>query len=209
MQALILGGTDTTMVTLTWALTLILNHGDVLKKAQDELDTHIGRERQVNESDTKKLVYLQAIVKETLRLYPATPLSVPHESIEDCTIAGYHVPAGTRLFVNIPKIQRDPNVWEKPNEFRPERFLTTHKDIDVRGQNFELIPFGSGRRGCPGISFALQVLLLTLASLLHGFEFATPGDEPLDMSEGVGLTNLKATPLQVLLTPRLHAPLFE
>ncbi|KAK9214141.1 hypothetical protein WN944_006129 [Citrus x changshan-huyou] len=207
--ALILGGTDTTMVTLTWALTLVLNHGDVLKKVQDELDTHIGRERQVNESDTKKLVYLQAVVKETLRLYPATPLSVPHESIEDCTIAGYHVPAGTRLFVNIPKIQRDPNVWEKPNEFRPERFLTTHKDIDVRGQNFELIPFGSGRRGCPGISFALQVLLLTLASLLHGFEFATPGDEPLDMSEGVGLTNLKATPLQVLLTPRLHAPLFE
>ncbi|KAH9751030.1 Xanthotoxin 5-hydroxylase CYP82C4 [Citrus sinensis] len=210
--ALILGGTDTTTFTLTWALTLTLNHLDVLKKVQNELDTHIGRERQVIESDIKNLVYLQAIVKETLRLCPAAPLSIPHESMEDCTIASYHVPAGTRLFVNIAKIHRDPNVWEEPNEFRPERFLKTHKDIDVRGQNFELIPFGSGRRGCPGISFALQVLLLTLASLLHGFEFATPGPgdtEPLDLSEGVGLTNLKATPLQVLLTPRLHAQLFE
>ncbi|KAJ4701847.1 putative Cytochrome P450 [Melia azedarach] len=205
---LILGGTDTTTVTLTWALALTLNHPDVLKKAQIELDTYVGRERLVHESDIKNLIYLQAILKETFRLYPATPLSVPHESLEDCTIAGYHVPAGTRLFVNIPKIHTDPNVWENPCEFQPERFLTTHKDIDVRGQNFELIPFGSGRRGCPGISFALQVLQLTLANLLHGFEFATPGNEPVDMSEGAGLTNLKATPLEVLLAPRLPAHLY-
>ncbi|KAK4860303.1 hypothetical protein QYF36_020952 [Acer negundo] len=177
-------------------------------RAQDELDIFIGRERQVKESDIKNLVYLQAILKETLRLYPAGPLSAPHEAIEDCTIRGYHVPADTHLLVNLTKLHRDPNVWPDPCEFKPERFLSSHKEFDVRGQNFELIPFGTGRRMCPGISFALQVMQLTLANLLHGFEFATPNDDFVDMTEGVGLTNLKTTPLEVLLTPRLPAHLY-
>lgn len=159
----------------------------------------------MKESDVKNLVYLHAILKETLRLYPAGPLSVRHESIEDCTLAGYHIPAGTRLIVNLSKLHRDPQVWEDPNEFRPERFLTIKKDVDIRGQNFELMPFGSGRRMCPGVSFALQVVHLTLASLLHAFEIVTPSGEPVDMAENVGLTNLKASPLDVQLTPRLPA----
>ncbi|KAF3446246.1 hypothetical protein FNV43_RR11425 [Rhamnella rubrinervis] len=180
--ALILGGTDTTAVTLTWALSLLLNNRRVLKKAQSELDQHIGRERRlVKESDLKKLVYLQAIVKETLRLYPAGPLAVPHESTQDCTVGGYRIPAGTRVFVNLTKIQRDPRVWTNPSQFEPERFLTNGsscKDFDVRGQNFELIPFGSGRRMCPAVSFALQAMHLVLANLLHAFEITTPSDEP-------------------------------
>ncbi|CAL9002025.1 unnamed protein product [Prunus brigantina] len=209
--ALILGGTDTTTVTLTWALSLLLNNREALRKAQHELDKHVGRERQVKETDVKNLVYLQAIVKETMRLYPAAPLSVPHECMEDCTVANYHVKAGTRLLVNLSKIQRDPNVWVDPDQFQPERFLTTHKDFDVRGQNFEFMPFGSGRRICPGISLALQVVQLTLAHLLHGFEIATPSgsDEPIDMGETLGITNMKATPVEVLLTPRLRAHLYE
>ncbi|KAJ7950313.1 putative Cytochrome P450 [Quillaja saponaria] len=198
---LILGGTDTTTVTLTWALSLLLNNRQVVKKAQNELDIHVGRARLVQESDTKNLAYLQAILKETMRLYPAAPLAVPHESNEDCTVGGYHVPTGTRLIVNLAKIHRDPRVWADPLEFRPERFLTTHKGVDVRGLDFELIPFGSGRRMCPGISFALQVMELTLANLLHGFDIATPSDETVDMTEVSGLTNLKATPLEVILTP--------
>ncbi|KAL4649815.1 hypothetical protein ACB092_01G042100 [Castanea dentata] len=203
--ALILAASDTSTITLTWALSLLLNNPETLTKAQEELDIHIGRERQVKESDMKNLVYLQAILKETMRLYPAAPLLVPHESMEDCTLVGYHVPAGTRLIINLPKLHRDPNVWVDPNEFRPERFLTTHKDVDVRGQNFELMPFGSGRRMCPGISFALQVTQLTLATLLHAFEISSPSNEPVDMTEKGGLTNPKATPLEVYLTPRLHA----
>ncbi|WRX30808.1 Cytochrome P450 - like 10 [Theobroma cacao] len=163
------------------------------------------RDKLVEESDIKKLVYLRAILKETLRLYPAGPLSLPHESMEDCIVSGYHIPAGTRLLINVYKIHRDPRVWSDPCEFQPERFLTTYKDFDVRGQNFELIPFGSGRRMCPGVSFALQVLELTLANLLQGFELGTPLDEPVDMSEAMGLTNLKASPLEVLITPRLPA----
>ncbi|WRX30807.1 Cytochrome P450 - like 10 [Theobroma cacao] len=130
---------------------------------------------------------------------------MPHESMEDCVVSGYHIPAGTRLLINLYKIHRDPHAWSDPCEFQPERFLTTYKDFDVRGQNFELIPFGSGRRMCPGVSLALQVLELTLANLLQGFELGTPLDEPVDMGEAIGITNLKVSPLEVLITPRLPA----
>ncbi|KAJ0024254.1 hypothetical protein Pint_08877 [Pistacia integerrima] len=206
--ALILAAADTSKVTLTWALSLLLNNPDVLKKAQNELDIQIGKERQVWESDIKNLTYLQAILKETMRLYPAGPLALPHESTEDCTVLDYHVPAGTRLFINLWKIHRDPRVWLDPCKFQPERFLTTQKEFDVRGQNFEYMPFSSGRRMCPGVSFGLQVMQLTLASLLHGFEFATPFDEPVDMKEGIGMTLVKIAPLEILLTPRLSPSLY-
>ncbi|XP_031268396.1 cytochrome P450 CYP82D47-like [Pistacia vera] len=206
--ALILAAADTSTVTLTWALSLLLNNPDVLKKAQNELDIQIGKERQVRESDIKNLTYLQAILKETMRLYPAGPLALPHESTEDCTVLEYHVPAGTRLFINLWKIHRDPRVWLDPCKFQPERFLTTHKDFDVRGQSFEYMPFSSGRRMCPGVSFGLQVMQLTLASLLHGFEFSTPFDEPVDMKEGIGMTLVKIAPLELLLTPRLSPSLY-
>ncbi|KAJ0086772.1 hypothetical protein Patl1_09056 [Pistacia atlantica] len=159
--ALILAAADTSTVTLTWALSLLLNNPDALKKAQNELDIQIGKERQ-----------------------------------------------GTRLFINLWKIHRDPRVWLDPCKFQPERFLTTQKEFDVRGQNFEYMPFSSGRRMCPGVSFGLQVMQLTLASLLHGFEFATPFDEPVDMKEGIGMTLVKIAPLEILLTPRLSPSLY-
>ncbi|GAY37955.1 hypothetical protein CUMW_032980 [Citrus unshiu] len=142
-------------------------------------------------NQTFKLV----ILKETMRLYPAAPLLLPHEAIEECTVSGYHVPSGTELF-ELCKLQ-------------PERFLTTHNDVDVRGQNFELIPFGSGRRICSGISFTLQVMQLILASLLHGFDFETPSNEPVVMEEAKFFTYAKAAPLEVLLTPRLSASLYD
>ncbi|KAI3688918.1 hypothetical protein L2E82_46852 [Cichorium intybus] len=194
--------TDTTTVTLIWALALLVNNPVVLKKAQQELETHVGRDRTVEESDMNKLVYLQAIIKETMRLYPAVPLSFPHESTEDCIVGGCTIPKGTRLFVNIWKIQHDPKIWEDPFEFIPERFLTSKKDIDVKGQHFELIPFGSGRRICLGISFALNAVQLILATIIHGFEFQNPSSEPTDMTESFGLTNQKATPLELVVAPR-------
>ena len=186
-----------------------MNNYEALKKAQDELDAHVGNNRWVQESDIKNLVYLQAIVKEVLRLYPAGPLSVPHESMEDCVIGGYDIPKGTRLLVNLWKIQHDPNIWPNPHEFKPERFLSTHKDVDVKGNHFELMPFGSGRRMCPGISLALQVVPFVIAVLLQGFDMKRPSDEAIDMSESFGLTVLKASPLQVLLAPRLASVLYE
>ncbi|KAJ8771569.1 hypothetical protein K2173_026746 [Erythroxylum novogranatense] len=196
--ALILAASDTTAVTLTWTLALLLNNRDALNKIQHELDIHIGKDRQVKESDMHNLVYLEAVIKESFRLYPAVPTLLPHESMEDWT----------RLFINAWKIHRDPQVWSDPEEFKPERFLTAHKDVDVRGQSVKLIPFGSGRRMCPGISFALQVLNLTLATLLHGFEVETPSNKPVDMRGGPGLSNIKLTPLEVLLSPRLPQYLY-
>ncbi|CAI8587463.1 unnamed protein product [Vicia faba] len=204
------GGTDTSSVTLTWALGLLLKNPHAMKKAVEELDIHIGKTRRVNESDITKLVYIQAIVKETLRLYPAAPLSGPHEFSENCTLGGYQVKKGTRLITNLVKIHTDPNVWPDPLEFKPERFLTTHKDIDVRGNHFELLPFGSGRRMCPGISFGLQMVHYSLASILHSFEILNPTTpELVDLTEEFGLTNTKATPLEVLVKPRLSFNCYE
>ncbi|KAI3842564.1 hypothetical protein MKX03_034430 [Papaver bracteatum] len=207
---LILGGTDTVMVSLLWALCLLVNHPHVLEKAEVELNMHVGRERQVEESDIKNLEYLQAIVKETMRLYPPGPLSAPRESMSDCTIAGYHVPAGTRLIVNIWKIQRDPQVWSDPEEFRPERFVTDeHLNTAIGPQDFKLMPFGSGKRIFPASSFSLQIVHLTLARLVHGFKFKTPSDALIDMTESSGLNNVKGTPLEVLITLTLSSILYH
>ncbi|XP_038897312.1 cytochrome P450 CYP82D47-like [Benincasa hispida] len=207
--AMILGGFHTTTVEMVWALSLLLNNEEALKKVQSELDELVGRERQVSESDIHDLIYLQAVVKETLRLYPAAQLSVPHESIEDCTVAGYHIPAGTRLWVNLYKLQSDPNVWESPREFRPERFLAIEKNFDVKGQSPQFIPFGAGRRICPGISFATQVMQLSLARLLHEFEIKRPSEEPLNMEESVALNITKKIPLEVVLTSRLSPQIYK
>ncbi|KAK6237557.1 hypothetical protein QUC31_003026 [Theobroma cacao] len=207
---LILAGSDTTMVTLTWALSLLLNNPRVLKRAQDELDMHVGKDRPLEESDISNLVYLQSIVKETLRLYPPSPIIGLRAALEDCTLStGYHIPSGTRLMVNAWKIQRDERVWPDPHDFQPERFLTSHKDMDFRGQTFELIPFGSGRRSCPGTSLALKMVHFILGRFLHSFDVAKPSKlEDVDMTESAGLTNLKATPLEVLVTPRLNSQLY-
>ncbi|KAF5806595.1 putative cytochrome P450 [Helianthus annuus] len=201
--------TDTTTATLIWALALLVNHPVVLKKAQQELENHVGRDRKVEESDMNNLVYLQAIIKETMRLYPAAPLSVPHESTEDCIVGGYTIPKGTRLLVNIWKIHHDPQIWAAPFEFRPERFLTSDKEIDVKGRHFELIPFGSGRRICLGMSFALEAMQLILANIIHGFEFQNPSNDQIDMKESPGLINHKATPLELLVAPRLLSHVYS
>ncbi|RZC48052.1 hypothetical protein C5167_041014 [Papaver somniferum] len=207
--ALIFGGTDATMVNLVWAVTLLLNNQSKLQKAREELDNQVGKDRQVQESDIKDLPYIRAIIKETLRLY-AVPLLPPRQSTKDCVVAGYLIPAGTRLIVHNRKIQRDPQVWSDPLEFQPERFMPggDKEGLDVRGQNFELIPFSAGRRMCPGVSFATQVMHLALARVIHGFDIKAPSDAPIDMTENVGFTNVKATPLEVLLTPRLSSELY-
>ncbi|KAJ4955620.1 hypothetical protein NE237_012403 [Protea cynaroides] len=207
--ALVSGGSDTTFISLTWALSLLLNNRHVLKKAQDELDSHVGKDRHVEESDIKNLVYLDAIVKETLRLYPVAPLGIPHQAMEDCQVGGYHVPKGTILMANIWKLHRDPRIWLDPDEFKPERFLTKHANVDVRGQQFEFIPFSSGVRFCPGITFAMQILHLTLARLIHGFNLETPSCGPIEMSEGSTSSLSKKNPVEVLIIPRLPSKLYE
>ncbi|KAH7850031.1 hypothetical protein Vadar_026750 [Vaccinium darrowii] len=205
----IVAGTDTTTRSLTWALALLLNNPHELKKAQEELETHVGGQRQVKESDMKNLVYIQAIIRETMRLHSPIQLLTMRENTEDCILHGYHVPAGTRLFVNLWMLHNDPQIWPDPGEFRPDRFLTTHKDVDLRGKHFDLIPFGSGKRGCAGVSFALQVMEFTLASLIHAFQITTPTGEPIDMTESSGFPTKKVRPLEVLLAPRRPREFYE
>ncbi|XP_022133138.1 cytochrome P450 CYP82D47-like [Momordica charantia] len=171
---MVLGGSDTTTVVVTWALSLLLNNHPALIKVQEEVDAHIGRDRELKESDMSELVYLQAVVKETMRLYGAGGL-ILRETSEDFAIDGFHIEKGTRLFINQWKIHRDGRVWGEPLEFKPERFLTTHRDFDVNGQQFELIPFGGGRRACPGLSFGLQMVQLILGALLHAFDISSGG----------------------------------
>ncbi|KAF3431672.1 hypothetical protein FNV43_RR26404 [Rhamnella rubrinervis] len=179
---LTLTGTESTAVTLTWTLSLLLNNPSALKSAQEELDTQVGRDRWVQESDIHNLKYLQAVVKESLRLNPPGPITGPREATEDCYIGNHFVPKGTRLAVNIWKLQRDPQIWSDPCEFRPERFMTTHADLGLKG---------------------------VLARLLQGFDIRTKGGEPVDMREGLGIALPKASPLEVVLAPRLPLQLYE
>ncbi|RZC92378.1 hypothetical protein C5167_003985, partial [Papaver somniferum] len=214
--ALTLAALDTTSVSMTWALSLLLTNPSVLQKAQEELDTVVGKDRNIQEHDINDLVYLQAIIKETLRLYSAAPISIPHEAIEDCNIGGYKVKAGTRLLVNLWKLHRDPRVWSNPLEFKAERFLSQLNGgtggeaakLDFKGQHFEYTPFGSGRRMCPGINLAIQTLHMSLACLLHAFNFDISTGLLIDMAEGPGLTMPKVTPLEVYLHPRLPSTLY-
>ncbi|XP_075112922.1 nicotine N-demethylase CYP82E3-like [Nicotiana tabacum] len=206
---LVLDATDTLALHIKWVMALMINNKNVMKKAQEEMDTIVGRDRWVEESDIKNLVYLQAIVKEVLRLHPPAPLSVQHLSVKDCVVNGYHIPKGTALLTNIMKLQRDPQIWADPDKFDPERFLTTHAAIDYRGQHYELIPFGTGRRACPAMNYSLQVEQLSIAHMIQGFNFATTTNEPLDMKQGVGLTLPKKTDVEVLITPRLPPTLYQ
>ncbi|KAJ8759250.1 hypothetical protein K2173_006770 [Erythroxylum novogranatense] len=205
----IIAGSDSSAITLTWMVCNLLNNRRCLELAQEELDSKVGRERVVEDSDIDNLQYLQAIIKETLRLYPPGPVATPHEATQDCTLCGFDIPKGTRLVINLWKLHRDPSVWSDPEEFRPERFLTSHANLDVYGQNHEYLPFGSGRRICPGLNLAMQVLQLSLARLLQAFELTTPCNEPVDMTESFSLVLLKKTPLEVVLTPRLAPQLYD
>ncbi|CAL1380572.1 unnamed protein product [Linum trigynum] len=200
----IAAGSETTTVTLTWAISLLLNNTHVLKKAYEELDKWVGKQRPVNESDIPNLTYLQAIVKETLRLYPPSPLSGPRVFTEDRTVHGYRVRKGTQLITNIWKIQRDSRAWADPLEFRPERFLGRNEQVDFKAhQSFEFLPFGSGRRICSGMAFGMEMVNLLLAGFLQAFEIRRSGDELVDMTGRPGLTTVKASRLEILVSPRL------
>ncbi|KAJ8640704.1 hypothetical protein MRB53_017398 [Persea americana] len=192
-------GTDTSSVTLEWAMSLLLNHPEVLKKAKAELDIQVGKDRLLDESDLDKLPYLHCIINETLRLYPAGPLLVPHESSEDCKLGGVHVPRETMLLVNLWAIHRDPNLWTDPTSFKPERFQGMEKDKE--GFNFKFIPFGYGRRSCPGMGMATKVVGLVLGTMIQCFEWERLGEEKVDMMEGGGLTMPKAQPLETIYRP--------
>ncbi|XP_024031112.1 cytochrome P450 93A3 [Morus notabilis] len=202
-------GTETQAVTMEWALSELISHPNAMSKARQEVDQVVGNNRMVQESDIANLPYIKAVVKETLRLHPGGPF-IARESSKDCEINGYHVPANTRLFINTWAINRDPNHWDDPHEFSPERFLdedgNEKRDLDVRGHHFQLLPFGSGNRGCPGVNLALLVVPTTVAALIHCFDWKV-GEEDngvVDMEERFGLSLPKAKPLVCFPVARLN-----
>lgn len=191
-------GTDTTAGTMEWALSLLLNNPEALVKAKIEIDTKIGQNKFIEESDISKLPYLQGIVNETLRMYPAAPLLPPHESSEESTLGGFRIPCGTMILVNMWAVQNDPKFWEEPTKFKPERFQ------GPRGgkEGFAFLPFGAGRRGCPGEGLATRMVGITMGFLIQCFEWERVGKELVDMTEGTGLTMPKAHPLMAKCRPR-------
>nr|XP_009392652.2 PREDICTED: cytochrome P450 71A1-like [Musa acuminata subsp. malaccensis] len=207
LKALVLdmfvAGTDTTSATLEWVMTELARHPRVMKIAQEEVRSIVGGKTEVADGDVDQLHYTKAVIKETFRLHPPVPLLVPRESVDPCVIDGYHIPAKTRILVNTYAIGRDPQVWENPLEFYPERF--ENSDVDVKGQSFELLPFGGGRRGCPGYPFALATLQLTLSSLLYHFDWELPpgvGADEVNMDEIFGLATRKREPLVLVARER-------
>lgn len=194
---MVLGGSDTTAVTIEWAMSNLLNHPTVLKKARAELETQLG-DQLLEESEVPKLSYLRCIVLETLRLYPAGPLLLPHKSSADCTLSGYDVPRDTILLVNAWAIHRDPTLWEDPTSFRPERF----EGGDGEANSKLMIAFGLGRRACPGSGMAHRVLGLTLGLLIQCFDWKSIDGKDVDMTEGKGVSMPKAEPLEALCKPR-------
>ena len=193
---------------MEWALAELIRHPDVLKQVQRELDIVVGKDRLVTESDLPRLTFLAAVIKETFRLHPSTPLSLPRVAAEECEVDGYRIPKDTTLLVNVWAIGRDPASWPDPLEFRPARFLSggSHATVDVKGSDYELIPFGAGRRICAGLNWGLRVVTLMTATLVHSFDWELGGGmtpDKLDMEEAYGLTLQRAVPLMVKPVPRL------
>ncbi|GMJ07287.1 TRANSPARENT TESTA 7, CYTOCHROME P450 75B1 [Hibiscus trionum] len=207
---LIVGGTDSTAVTVEWAISELIKQPQLLTKATEELDRVVGRERWVEEKDIPQLPYLDTIMKETMRKHPVAPLLVPHMAMKDCNVAGYDIGKGTRVFINTWSIGRDPFLWEQPEEFRPERF--SGRNIDVKGRSFEVLPFGAGRRMCPGYNLGVKMIPLSIANLLQAFNWKLPENtkvEDLSMEEAPGITTPRKFPLVAVLEPRLPLHLYE
>ncbi|KAJ9549008.1 hypothetical protein OSB04_021551, partial [Centaurea solstitialis] len=199
------GGIDTSKSSIEWILSALIKHPRVMKKLREEIKTVVGDKQMVEETDLAKLSYLHMVIKEGLRLYPVGPLLVPHESIEDIVINGYNIPKKTLVLINIWAIGRDPKVWsENWPEFRPERFL--EREIDFRGPEFQLMTFGIGRRGCPGMNLGLLNIGLVVSNLVHCFDWILPNGmspDDLDMNEKFGLNMPKIEPLLAIPTYRM------
>ncbi|XP_014496747.1 cytochrome P450 83B1-like [Vigna radiata var. radiata] len=203
MMNIILAGTETSVAAVVWAMTALMKNPRVMKKAQEEIGNVFGGKDFIEEDNIEKLPYLKAVIKETMRLYPPLPLLVQRETIKKCSIRGYEIPEKTLVYVNAWAVHRDPETWRDPEEFFPERFLNSK--IDFRGYDYELIPFGAGRRICPGIHMGVITMELVLANLLHSFDWELPQGmkrDDIDTDMLPGLIQHKKTPLILVAKKR-------
>ncbi|CAL9068231.1 flavonoid 3',5'-hydroxylase 1-like [Musa acuminata AAA Group] len=203
-------GTDTSKGTIEWAMAEMQLNPSILRRAQAEMDGVIGRNRRLEESDIPNLPYLQAICKESFRKHPSTPLNLPRISTQACEVNGYYIPKNTKLFVNVWAIGRDPDVWEHPLEFDPDRFMTAKgAKIDPRGNDFELIPFGAGRRICAGVRAGVVLVQYMLGSLIHSFDWSLPEGSKPDMGETFGIALQKTVPVAAMVSPRCAPSVYD
>ncbi|KAL1363830.1 phenylacetaldehyde oxime monooxygenase CYP71AN24-like [Arachis hypogaea] len=207
------GGGDTTSTLLEWTFAELIKNPKIMKKVQEEVRNVVGYKQKIDENDVNEMEYMKCVIKEILRLHPPAPLLIPRETLSDVKLKGYDIPSKTKVYLNAWTIQRDPEIWNNPEEFIPERFEKSQ--IDFMGQHLELIPFGFGRRGCAGISFAIASTEHILANLLCWFDWKLPNNnnnddddvgvtkmQDIDMCEIYGLTVCKKVPLH--LQPKLY-----
>ncbi|KAM6562135.1 hypothetical protein CsatB_022133 [Cannabis sativa] len=207
---MITAGMDTTAISAEWAMAEVIKNPRVQQKAQEELDRVIGVDRVMTENDFSKLHYLQCVVKEALRLHPPTPLMLPHKANANVKIGGYDIPKGSIVHVNVWAVARDPAVWKDPLEFRPERYL--EEDVDMKGHDYRLLPFGAGRRVCPGAQLGINLVTSMMGHLLHHFSWSPcKGIKPedIDLTENPGMVTYMKSPLQAIPTPRLPSHLYK
>ncbi|XP_075085352.1 6,7,8-trihydroxycoumarin synthase [Nicotiana tabacum] len=199
LMNVLVAGSDTSAAATVWAMTALIKNPKTMKKVQSEIRKSIGKKGIVNEEDVQNMPYLKAVIKEIFRLYPPVPLLVPRESMEKTILEGYEIRPGTIVHVNAWAIARDPEIWENPEEFIPERFLNSN--IDYKGKDFELIPFGAGRRGCPGIALGVASMELALSNLLYAFDWELPfgmKKEDIDTNARPGITMHKKNELYLI-----------
>jgi hypothetical protein len=205
-QDVFFGATDTSSNTLEFTLAELMRRPHLMEKLQDEVRSNVPPgQGTVSENDMNNMTYLRAVIKESLRLHPVAPLLAPHLAMADCSIDGYMVPAGTRVVVNAWAIGRDSTSWEDAEEFTPERFLEGGSDVHVnlKGNDFQLLPFGAGRRMCPGMNLGIANVELMLANLMYHFDWELQlGHErkDIDMTEVFGITIRRKEKL--LLVPK-------
>lgn len=207
---MISAGMDTTTITVEWAMAELVRNPRVQQKVQEELDRVVGRDRVMTEADIPNLPYLQCVTKECYRMHPPTPLMLPHKASTNVKIGGYDVPKGASVSVNVWAIGRDPKVWKDPLEFRPERFQ--EEDIDMKGTDYRLLPFGSGRRICPGAQLAINLVTSMVGQMLQHFTLSPPSGvrpEDMDMLEQPGTVTYMRKPLEAVPIPRLPAELYK
>ncbi|KAL0307476.1 UNVERIFIED_CONTAM: cytochrome [Sesamum angustifolium] len=198
-QDLFIAGTTTTTTIVEWAMAELLHNPPILSKTRQELSNKIPPRELIQEQEIPHLPYVDAVIKETMRLHPATPLLLPHYTEQEAEIHGYIIPKHTQVFVNVWSILRDPAYWDDPTRFKPDRFLNS--GIDVRGNDCKFIPFGAGRRICPGSDLAMRMASLIVSNLVHGFDWELPGGlkaEDMDMTDGVGMAPQKHEPLVIV-----------
>lgn len=202
MQDIFVAGGDTSSTTVEWAISEMLRNPTTMEKAQEEVRAVFSKKGKVEETGLEELKYMKSVIKETLRIHPPAPLLLPRESTERCELNGFTIPSKTRAIVNAWAMGRDPDHWNEPDKFIPERFLGT--SVDYKGKNFEFIPFGAGIRICPGISLGLANMELLLAEMLYHFDWKLPHGvrpEELGMTEMFGIVARRKKELYLTRIP--------